>query len=251
MHLLLTNDDGIHGEGLIRLKEALENRADLKVTVVAPDRERSAASHQITIFDPLILKEVGKNTYTLNGSPADCVKISLEGFLKEKVDMVVSGVNNGPNMGVDVYYSGTVAAAREACFHSIPALAFSLDGYGHEKEFDSAAHYGVKLIDMVLDKTWPEDLLLNVNFPNQALEEVKGIRVTRLGRRVYHDKVIERESPMGWKYFWIGGDLPGFGEKKDSDFEAVSDGFVSVTPLQLDVTAYSLLDTVKSWGFLD
>ncbi|MDH4127721.1 MAG: 5'/3'-nucleotidase SurE [Spirochaetota bacterium] len=249
MNVLLTNDDGINGEGLIRLREVLQTVKDIKLTVIAPDSERSASSHRITIFEPLILKEIDKNTFTLSGTPADCVKIALDGFLKEKVDLVVSGVNNGPNMGIDTFYSGTVAAAREACFHSIPAVAFSIDGYTHEKEFDTATHFALIIIRKLLLRKLPNNILLNVNIPNVKKEIVRGIKVTSLGNRIYRDQVIEREAPFGWKYFWIGGELPGYGYKENSDFNTVENNFVSLTPLQQDNTAYSTIDELIKWDF--
>lgn len=249
VNVLLTNDDGINGEGLIRLKEALEKLKHINIITIAPDQERSASSHRITIFEPLILKEVQKNTYTLNGTPADCVKVALEGFLKEKIDIIVSGTNNGPNMGADVFYSGTVAAAREGAIHNIPAIAFSIDGYGHEKYFDTSSHYAVELFNHILKQDLPNNLLLNINFPNIPISDVKGNKVTILGNRVYHDQVIERTAPFGWKYFWFGGDLPGYTPKENSDFEAVNNNYISITPLQLDQTDYTFIEELEKWKF--
>ncbi len=245
MNVLLTNDDGINGEGLISLKEALEAMDGINLTVVAPDRERSASSHRITIFDPLILKEVSDKAFTLNGSPADCVKISLEGLLKEQIDLVVSGINNGPNMGIDVYYSGTVAAAREARFHSIPSIAFSIDGYTHDKAFDTATEWAVGIVMKVLEQPIRAKAFYNVNIPNVKKGLIKGIQITSLGKRVYNDQVLERITPFGWKYFWIGGDLPSYQPEENSDFNAVEDNYVSLTPLQLDVTDYSAIEDLK------
>ncbi len=247
MNILLTNDDGIHGEGLISLKEALSNADDIHLTVIAPDRERSASSHQITIFEPLIIKEVQKNTYTLNGSPADCVKVGLEGFLKHKIDLVISGINNGPNMGIDIYYSGTVAAAREACFHNVPAIALSLDGYGHEKNYSSATYHAINIIRKLKSVNWPEKVIFNINIPNIDRDSINGTMITSLGNRVYRDRVIERESPFGWKYFWIGGDLPSYHYKEESDFMAIENNYISITPLKLDLTDHSIIDTIKKW----
>ena len=249
MNILLTNDDGINGEGLIVLKEALEKIEGVNLNVIAPDRERSACSHSITVFEPLILKEVDHQTYTLNGSPADCVKIALDGFLKNQIDLVLSGINNGPNMGIDVYYSGTAAGAREAVFHSVPGVAFSIDGYTHEKQFESACHYALKVIDQVRQNKLTEGVYLNVNFPNIPKEKVNGFEITCLGKRVYQDQVIERETPFGSKYFWIGGELPAYHFKENSDFMAVENQKVSITPLQLDVTCYSTKKILKEWNF--
>ena len=249
MNILLTNDDGINGEGLIRLKDVLSEIEDINLTVIAPDSERSASSHCITIFNPLILKEIDEKTFTLNGTPADCVKIALDGFLKEKIDLVVSGINNGPNMGIDTFYSGTVGAAREACFHSIPAIAISMDGYSHEKEFDTATHYSLIIIRKLMQNKLPNDILLNVNIPNIKKNLVKGIKITSLGNRVYKDQVIERKAPFGWKYFWIGGDLPSYTYKENSDFNAIEDNYVSITPLQQDTTSYSTISDLMNWNF--
>jgi len=249
MKILLTNDDGINGEGLICLKEALQEINEFDVFVIAPDRERSGCSHAITVFEPLILKEVEFQTYTLNGFPADCVKIALDGFLKQGIDLVLSGINNGPNMGIDVYYSGTVGAAREALFHSVPSIAFSIDGYTDTKEFNSVIDFALKIINGVSENELPQGTLLNVNFPNKKKDQINGIKITSLGERVYQDQVIERETPFGSKYFWIGGSLPTYRNRKGSDFSAVEESFVSITPIHLDVTDSRLFSELNKWNF--
>ncbi len=249
MNILLTNDDGINGEGLVYLKEALRKLDDYTVFVVAPEFEKSACSHQITVSEPLILKQLDDHVYTLNGSPADCVKISLNSFLKGEIDLVVSGINDGPNMGIDTFYSGTVAGAREACFHQIPSIAFSIDGFLQKKCFDSATYYALEIIQKVVKQKLPKNILLNVNFPNVKKELINGIQITSLGKRIYRDQVLESETPYGWKCFWIGGDTPTYHFKEESDFMAVENSYISLTPLQLDTTSYKLIDELKNWDF--
>ncbi len=246
MNILLTNDDGIYTEGIANLKKAL-SELSYNVYIVAPEFEKSACSHQISVTEPLVLKQIGENAFSLKGSPADCVKIALNSFLKDKIDMVVSGINNGPNMGIDTFYSGTVAAAREACFHNIPAIAFSIDGYYQKKEFNMASYFAKKIISKTIKHPLKEGILLNVNFPNTTKENIKGVQITSLGKRIYRDKVLESETPFGWTCYWIGGELPTYSFKEKSDFVAVENNYISITPLQLDTTSYESMNELKTY----
>lgn len=244
LNILVTNDDGIHSEGLIALEEAMSKLGT--VYVVAPDRERSAAGHSLTLHHPLRLEEISKNRYSLDGTPTDCVNLAVNGLLEDRPDVVVSGINKGGNLGDDITYSGTVAAAMEGTLLGIPSIAVSLDSKS-DFNFDAAAEAATKIVKNVLDKGMPADTLLNLNIPNMPAEELKGWKVTRQGKRIYGDAVIEKVDPRGRKYFWIGGDTLGFEHRDDSDFEALSNGFISITPLHLDLTNHKTMDELKGW----
>lgn len=231
--LLLTNDDGVHGPGLRTLREALVGLG--RVVVVAPTHEQSAMSHAITIDRPLRHIEHGTDLHSVDGTPADCVYLALfeQRFLPRKPDLVVSGINHGSNLGTGVYYSGTVAGAREGALRGIPSMAFSHDG-------DAVSPWLAALVrDMTQrfllgPKPTDHAPLLNVNFPRK---EPRGIRVTHVGRHIYEERVIPRVDPGGREYFWIGGKVIDYGVVKGSDKQSVDDGFISVTPLGLEPTA--------------
>ena len=250
MNILLTNDDGIGSVGLLCLKEILEENYGEDVMTIVPDRDRSGSGHGVTVFQPVQMRELGKRTYTLDGSPVDCVKIGVEKFLCGKVDLVVSGINNGPNMGVDVHYSGTVAAAREACLHGVKGVAFSVDDYNANQDYDRLKKYCLELIQRILEYELPSGVLLNVNFPNSGVE-IKGMRVTKLGVRVYHDEVIEREvpAPHRSRYFWFKRDYPGYISVSGSDFESIENGLISLTPLRVDQTEEGLIPKLRDWEY--
>jgi 5'-nucleotidase len=231
--LLLTNDDGIHARGITVLREALLPLGH--VVVVAPTREQSATSHAITIDRPLRHIEHATDVHSIDGTPADCVYLALfePRFLPRRPDLVLSGINHGPNLGSSVFYSGTVAGAREATLRNISAAAFS-----HAGDF-AAPWLGRMVHDMVArllvaEKPEGQHVLLNVNFPGQ---EPRGVRVTRVGRHVYEEQVIPRVDPGGREYFWIGGKVIDYGEVAGSDKKAIDEGFVSVTPLALEPTS--------------
>ncbi len=244
MHVLLTNDDGIFSRGLQSLYHALKVLG--RVTVVAPDRERSTVSHAITLDRPLRVRKEGEDMFSVDGTPADCVNLAVNGLLDERPDFVVSGINHGENLGHDVLYSGTVSAAFEGALFGIPSLAISIVARENFM-FEAACDVAVRMVKLALEFGLPDDTILNVNVPNLPIKEIKGIRVTKQGKRIYEGLVTEKIDPRGRKYYWIGGDDLGFLEEEGSDFEAVNRGFVSVTPLHLDLTNYRALETLKKW----
>ncbi len=235
MRILISNDDGIFSEGIKALAEALSSLG--QVIVVAPDREQSASAHALTLNRPLRIRRVQEHWYTVDGTPTDCVNLGVQGLLKEEPpDLVVSGINFGVNLGDDVTYSGTVSAALEANLLGLPAVAFSqeiAEGYS----FDDAARVAERFLSTLLREPLPQDLLLNVNIPVGA---PKGVRWTRLSRRHYRQTVVEKRDPKGRKYYWIAG-TPEWEERQDTDYAALSAGWVAVTPLHIDLTDYKLL----------
>ena len=245
MRILITNDDGIFSEGLKLLADALSSLAD--VVVVAPDREQSASSHSLTLNRPLRMQKIREHWYAVDGTPTDCVNLGVQGLLKEAPpDLVVSGINFGLNVGGDVTYSGTVSAAFEASLHQLPGIAFSqevaerfprrgTDGTGC---FTAAAELAREMVAVVLAGELPRDLLLNVNLPACA---PLGVRWTRLGNRIYRQTVVEKRDPKGRKYYWIAG-TPEWRHETGTDYEALTSGYVSVTPLHLDLTDYRRLE---------
>jgi len=244
LHILVTNDDGIHSEGLTLLKEALSTKHD--VCAVAPERERTCVGHAITLHKPLRIKEIGKGLYATNGTPVDCVFLGVKAIMPKSPDLIISGVNKGPNMGQDVNYSGTVAAAQEGAFLGIPSLAISLNARSHFHFADAIKVIEV-IIDVVKKEIFLDSTFLNVNVPNISYEKMKGFMVTRLGKRIYNDIVIERTDPRGGKYYWIGGNGDYFESLEGTDFYAVEHGFVSVTPLGQDVTSTKSINRLKKY----
>jgi 5'-nucleotidase len=241
--ILLSNDDGIGSEGLIALKNEL-SRTD-EVWAIAPERERTCVGHAITLHKPLRIKEHGDFSFSTNGTPADAILLGVKGLLPRKPDLVISGINKGPNMGQDVTYSGTVAAAKEAAFMEIPSIAVSLDGR-KDFLFDEAARTVRELVEKMRANSLREHIFLNVNIPNLLRVSIRGFMVTRLGKRIYNGKVVERTDPRGGKYYWIGGDGDGFEPIEGTDLLAVSEGYVSITPLHWDMTTYAAMETFKS-----
>lgn len=240
MLILLTNDDGVHSEGLLALVEVLS--PDHTVYVVAPERERTCVGHAITLHKPLRARQVQGRIFASNGTPVDCVYLGVKKLLPRRPDLIISGINSGPNMGQDVNYSGTVAAAKEGAFLGIPSMALSIvarDGF----LFRDAARVGAELAPAVGGTGVPEGFaVLNVNVPNLPFQEIRGFQVTRLGKRIYTDNVIERVDPRGRAYYWIGGDGDRYEPTEGTDFFAVDHGFVSITPLALDPTSLSSID---------
>ena len=245
MEILVTNDDGIHADGLRALAKALRTLGN--VTVVAPDREQSAASHALTLHRPLRIKRVEEGVLSVDGTPTDCVLLGVHGFLKQKPDLVVSGINHGPNMGNDTSYSGTVAAAVEGTLLGIPSVAISLATW-EGADFEPAAEVARELVKTFLDRGIHPGMCLSVNVPPIPRHAMKGIRVTRLGKRVYHDVIVEKTDPRGKLYYWIGGEDPTWEQDELSDFNAVSEGYVSVTPLSLELTDYKAIVEMETWG---
>ncbi|MCX7966830.1 MAG: 5'/3'-nucleotidase SurE [Syntrophorhabdaceae bacterium] len=246
MLILLSNDDGIHSEGLTTLKETLEKYHD--VIAVAPEKERTCISHAVTIHKPLRIKKINDNTYCTNGTPADCICLALNKILPKKPDLIISGINKGPNMGQDVHYSGTVAAAKEGALMGIPSMAVSISAREHFY-FKDAGEVVMRLLGLLgntLQKTF-KDVFLNVNIPNLPYDKIKGFLVTRLGKRVYNDIVTERIDPRGNKYYWIGGNGDTYEKLDGSDFIAVENGYVSITPITLDITNSDYIDVIKNF----
>ena len=243
MKILISNDDGVHAEGLRVLAEVLSSCGD--VTVVAPDRNQSGASHALTLEMPLRLESFPHTDFiAVRGTPTDCVHLAVNELLPEQPDIVVSGINHGANLGDDVLYSGTVAAATEGRYLGLPAIAVSLAGSCH---FASAAEYARRLVARLAQQPLPADQILNVNVPDLPLEQIRGIRVTRLGRRHPSEPVVVSTDPRGRKIYWIGPPGPGQDVAADTDFAAVDEGYVSVTPIHIDMTAYQYSAQLGQW----
>jgi len=241
--ILITNDDGIQSEGIVKLYEELKQH--YKVVVVAPDRERSAISRALTLYRPLRVEKVGDDKFSVDGTPTDCVNLAVNSLFKNQIKMVVSGINKGANMAEDITYSGTVSAAMEGLLLGVPSIAISLAARENFL-FETPAKFANKLVKTILKKGLPYDTLLNVNVPNVAYSELKGIKITRMGKKRYSDTIIEKKDPRGKKYYWLGGEEMGYEKLGDSDMEAVFDGYVSITPIHLDLTNYSAMESLKS-----
>jgi 5'-nucleotidase len=245
VNILVTNDDGIGAPGLRALAEALHVLGP--VTVVAPDRERSAAGHSLTLHRPLRAQQVDRNWYSVDGTPTDAVALALKGLLDLPPDLVVAGINEGANLGDDVTYSGTVAAAAEATLDGRPAMAVSLASGGEERHWGTAAHYAVMLAAEVARRGLPAGTLLNVNVPNVPVGVIRGMICTRQARRRYSETIVEKVDPRGKTYYWIGGGPPDWEAGEGTDYHAVQSGAVSVTPLHLDLTNYGALEALRAW----
>jgi 5'-nucleotidase len=249
MRLLCTNDDGILAHGLECLVRAASTLGE--VTVVAPDREQSATSHSLTLHHPIRPVQRGERRFQVDGTPTDCVMLAIEALMPERPDFVLSGINHGHNMGEDVLYSGTVAAAMEGVTLGIPAIALSFAG-GELKadpqllteQVDTVARLLAHLTGL---RNIPRDTLFNVNLPPLSPSQIKGVRLTRLGRRVYSDSLARMHDPRGREIFWIGGGSASWSGAEDSDFRAVQEGYISVTPLSLDLTHTRMLEDATSW----
>jgi 5'-nucleotidase len=246
MDVLCTNDDGYLATGIRVLATAARTLGT--VTMVAPDREQSATSHSLTLHNPLRARRTTNGTWIVDGTPTDCVLLAVHELLPSHPDVCVSGVNHGSNMGEDVLYSGTVAAAMEATVMGIPAIALSYTGDRHE-ELEGWVDVVRSVLEGILAHDGvPSGTLFNVNLPAVAPADVRGVRVTSLGRRRYSESITRAKDPSGREYFWIGGGVAAWQGTKESDFQAVADGYVSVTPLHLDVTNYELLEEVRGWN---
>lgn len=243
MKILVSNDDGVHSPGIRTL--ATEMSMIANVTVFAPDRNRSGASNSLTLSRPLHVRELENGYYSVDGTPTDCVHLALTGFLQMEVDMVVSGINDGGNLGDDILYSGTVAAAMEGRFLGLPAIAFSLVGENIQ-HYDSAAEVARELVLRMRDNPLPFQSILNVNIPDLPLHEIQGVQITRLGKRHSAEQTVKQSDPRGRDVYWIGP--PGLEEDAGpgTDFHAINHGFVSITPLQLDMTNYKVFDKLAT-----
>jgi 5'-nucleotidase len=265
-HILLTNDDGIEAPGLRALLRTL--RAFAQVTVFAPDHNWSAAGHTKTMHKPLRVtpyslhcephgapqaqqakrREASIEAYTTTGAPSDCVALAMLGILPHRPDLVVSGINQGANVGHDLTYSGTVAAAMEAVIFELPAMAVSLDSF-ESQDYGFAAEVAACVAKEIVKRGLGPGIFLNVNVPCRPPEELAGVTITRLGRRVYRDILIEREDPRGRPYYWIGGEPPGGHQDVGTDIWALAQGYVSITPVHLDMTAHELIPEFRKWKF--
>jgi 5'-nucleotidase len=251
-HILVTNDDGVTSPGLLALVE--EMRQVGKVSVLAPDHNWSAGGHVKTLERALRVREVrltdGSQAFASDGAPSDCVALGTLGYFKEPVDLVVSGINHGANFGHDVTYSGTVTAAMEAVIAGVPGIAVSLDipdGHIDTVDYGPAARAARQIVQRVVENGLPPEILLNVNVPFLKDDGIRGFHLTRQGLRVYHSRLDERTDPRGRPYYWIGGDAPTGVPERGTDIGALAEGFISVTPLQLDLTAYHVLTDLNSW----
>ncbi|HVN52943.1 MAG TPA: 5'/3'-nucleotidase SurE [Anaerolineaceae bacterium] len=254
MHILVTNDDGITAPGLLAL--AQEMRKIGQVSVLAPDRNWSASGHVKTLDRPLRVRETlladGTPAFTSDGAPSDCVALALLGLFSEKIDMVVSGINPNGNFGHDVTYSGTVTAAMEGAIAGLPSIAVSVEPNEPvigPLDYGPTARIARRVAEQVIAHGLPERTLLNVNVPYLPEDQIRGILVTRMGLRIYRDLLVRREDPRGRPYYWIGGEAPTGVPDEGTDFGAFSRGYVSVTPLQLDLTSYTALEAMESWDW--
>ncbi len=244
MHILLSNDDGYFAPGLQILAEALKPLAE--ITVVAPERNRSGASNSLTLDRPLTVRRADNGFFYVNGTPTDCVHLAVTGLLAELPDMVISGINDGANMGDDTIYSGTVAAATEGFLLGIPSLAVSMSQH-HATHFETAANAVVELVKRFQQNSYHEPILLNVNVPDLPQQEIKGMAVTRLGRRHKAEPVIRSTTPRGETVYWVGAAGAAQDAGTGTDFDAVENGLISLTPLQIDLTQYAQMDALKNW----
>ncbi|HET6363935.1 MAG: 5'/3'-nucleotidase SurE [Nitrospirota bacterium] len=241
--ILVTNDDGVYSPGIQILAKRLRQLDS--VVIVAPDRERSAVGHSMTLHRPLLIEEIKDSVYSVNGTPTDCVNIAVKGLLKETPRLVVSGINKGPNLGDDVTYSGTVAGAIEARLLGVPSLAVSLAAR-NDFRFAEAAEVAARAAAMIFEHGLTEGTLLNINVPNLPITEIRGTALTRLGKRIYHQMTVERVDPRGKRYYWIGGGEPDWEREEGTDFDAIDRNLVSITPLHLDLTDYSTFEKLKA-----
>jgi 5'-nucleotidase len=243
--ILVTNDDGVRSPGLKALLDAVKSLGD--AYIIAPDRERSAVSHALTMHRPLKVEELAERVYTLNGTPTDCVAVGVNKILPAKPVLIVSGINKGANLGDDITYSGTVSAAIESTIMGIPAFAVSL-AIKDQKDplhFDTATEIAAEVAKYIVEHSLPYDTFLNLNVPNVSPKRIKGIKLARQGKRIYDGAVKETFDPHGEKHYWIGGGKPYWERGEDTDIQAVQDGYVSVTPIHLDLTNYRALTFLK------
>jgi 5'-nucleotidase len=246
MHVLVSNDDGADAPGIRVLAEALATLG--KVTVVAPDRDRSGASNSLTLDQPIRVTRLDNGYYRVAGTPTDCVHLALGGLLEPEPDIVVSGINNSANLGDDVIYSGTVAAAMEGRFLGLPAIAVSLASRDHKGvHFESAGRAALAIIEQLLVSPLPADTILNVNVPDRAWAEIEGFEVTRLGHRHRSEPCIPQTDPRGRPIYWIGPPGPEQDAGPGTDFNAVRRGQISITPIHVDLTRYEALERVAGW----
>ncbi|MCM8786006.1 MAG: 5'/3'-nucleotidase SurE [Candidatus Omnitrophica bacterium] len=242
MNILLTNDDGIFSDGLRVLWKYLSKK--FKVYVVVPEVEKSATSHSINLLSPIRIKKVKIGNffcYIVSGTPVDCVKIGVKELIKKKIDMVISGINPGPNLGMDILYSGTVSAACEGAILGISSIAVSIANY-KDFNFVSCSKVVLKIIDLIKNLEFPKDTILNINVPNK---KIKGIKITYQSKSRFNEEYEKRTDPRGNLYFWLKGNFDIIKEEKESDVDAIKNGYVSITPIQLNLTNFSFLEELK------
>ncbi|BCY18097.1 MAG: 5'/3'-nucleotidase SurE [Chloroflexi bacterium] len=252
MHIVVTNDDGVFAPGLLALAAALKRLG--KVSVVAPDHNWSASGHVKTLHRPLRVKEVeledGTPALACDGAPSDCIALAALGLLPEPIDFVVSGINPNANLGHDLTYSGTVTAAMEGAIWGIPSVAVSVDAPEYHRgplDYTVSAEMGCRVVEKLMHNPISPDVLLNVNVPYLPADQLKGFAITRQGLRIYRDELVKREDPRGRAYYWIGGEPPTGVKEDGTDIGEVSNGYVSVTPIQLDLTAHKMISDLKKW----
>ncbi len=248
-YILICNDDGIYAPGIMALHEAVRELGE--VAVVAPDAEQSAVGHAITLADPIKIKRIQRNThfegYAVAGTPADCVKLAVTVLLDRPPDLIISGINLGPNAGISVIYSGTVSAATEGAILGIPSMAISLATF-KDPFWDTAKHVARRLTGELIARRLPADTLLNVNVPNRPLDQIKGLTVTRMGRSRFAEIFHKRTNPRGDTYYWMDGELKITGNAAGTDIEALDNGFVSMTPIWFDLTHTAVLPQLRDWN---
>ena len=248
MKILVSNDDGIGSVGLFKLVEELNKIGE--VTIVAPSTEQSAVGHSITMQIPLRVKKYFVNNkffgYAVDGTPADCIKMGIKNIMKEKPDIVISGINNGSNAAINVIYSGTVSAAREAAIMDVPSFAISVASHT-PKQFDYAAKFAAKMAKLVCEKKIKKGTLLNINVPDLPESEIKGVRLTKQGNSRWNDFYEERIDPYGVEYYWLTGEMDFNDSELDRDAFALHNGYVTVTPIHFDLTDYEMFDNMKNW----
>lgn len=255
MHILVSNDDGVNAPGIAALAEAMLPFG--KVTVVAPKENQSATGHRKTMHKPLRITRVpfpveGVEAYATSDSPSDSVAVALLGFIKEPIDLVVSGINRGANQGQDLTYSGTVSAAFEAIIWHKPAIAFSLLDFSEDADYSAAAAVARQVVKLGLWRHMPPLTMLNVNVPRLPLDQIKGFKIVRQGLREYNDELVTRTDPKGQPYYWIGGAAPsGDTTQEGTDLWATASGYVSLTPIHLDLTNHTMLQEMSTWGLGD
>ncbi len=254
MHILVTNDDGVFAPGLLALAQELRKIGD--VSILAPDHNWSASGHVKTLNRPLRAKPVtladGSTALASDGAPSDCVALALMGVIEKTVDLVVSGINPNANIGHDVTYSGTVTAAMEAAIGNVSGIAVSLDApeyFSGLLDYATAAHAARVVAKKMISNPLPKNILLNVNVPYLPVAELKGYRISRQGLRIYRDELVKREDPRGKPYYWIGGEAPTGVDEEGTDFGDLKAGYVSITPIQLDLTAHAMIDNIRKWDW--
>ena len=254
MQFLVTNDDGVYAPGLLALVQELRKLGD--VSVLAPDHNWSASGHVKTLTRPLRVKPFlladGTTALSSDGAPSDCIALGIMGIIEKPIDMVVSGINPNANIGHDVTYSGTVTAAMEAAISGIPAIAVSVDApefFSGVLDYSTAAIAARKIAEQLLKDPLPDHAFLNVNVPYLEEAALKGYRISRQGLRIYRDELIRREDPRGRPYYWIGGESPTGVAESGTDFGDLAEGYVSITPIHLDLTAHRLIPQLKTWKF--